>query len=657
MKTNFLRFSSVIILALLSAILLNACKEQEPNEPSNDLQVKVNMSYSLSNDFDNIAEIAITYPLDNSYKTDTVKAGETWTKSLTYTTIPDTVGFVAMGMPYENVAEGISVSGTYSYKCEVFLESGQEVLSEKIVQEDNNTEFVTVGSEELSEQVSSLLDMLVMFRVTENEILQIENETIDDSDIAIPNQLPENDLDKVLANYPLYYLSSADISENPQCLHDNILARFPDKRQWNGLDMIGKGSFLYLTGADISSVNTETLKNCMSNGLICILDEISSFNELQNFCNATGCHNPVTETEASDLDESVLIIADSDVQLSSGENHYYGMFYVLSAKNHNGENLSDYEQGCIIDEAIESINNILDTTNYLGFRSEDAENELTKIVSAYKIFIADGGFQQSLSKNDYRSSKHANDSQSNTYSVEYDIWNVYSMSDKRNYYYIHQEILCNFANCYKGIYNANVSTDGCNTIAKVCEWYGKEVEITTEPKNGTNDDMQIHRNSPATTVESNSYTSGFSWNLGGTIGYQGGEKGGFSGSINGGISVNRSQTYSISDVQVSNKCEAARKLAWQFDMTDASANFKLFNTSCTNMHAGSLTGRSALSAGTDYIISFPENVTPILKSQLRVKLKSSAGKCGSICGERENKVYHEKEFALPYLKSSDFAKQ
>lgn len=68
------------------------------------------------------------------------------------------------------------------------------------------------------------------------------------------------------------------------------------------------------------------------------------------------------------------------------------------------------------------------------------------------------------------------------------------------------------------------------------------------------------------------------------------------------------------------------------------------------MYEGAAAGRASLNTGMDYIISFPNSqATPKVKLSLDVTLRSSAGKCGKICGEHTDKVSCEKTITLPVV--------
>ena len=193
---------------------------------------------------------------------------------------------------------------------------------------------------------------------------------------------------------------------------------------------------------------------------------------------------------------------------------------------------------------------------------------------------------QKIESSDYRSSKKG--SHTNNYQVEFDVWYAFSEDEQRNYYYIHEEISCPFKNTYVGVYSKSVSG-----IAKVCEWFGRQVDVTFEPVSNAND-VKIHRSSPTSTQSSQSYTSGFSWNLGGNVSYKfGGESAGATVGLSGGISVSNSHTYTVNDVTIADNGDNGSecKASWSFILSGVRTTYAPFSTACVNMYEGSLTGR------------------------------------------------------------------
>ena len=165
---------------------------------------------------------------------------------------------------------------------------------------------------------------------------------------------------------------------------------------------------------------------------------------------------------------------------------------LLEPTDTDGDFTDDFSQGELCDMALTEIKDALAAVNGTagmsvanGTKSGDEQKELTQLMNATKFYIYKS---QKIESSDYRSSKKG--SHTNNYQVEFDVWYAFSEDEQRNYYYIHEEISCPFKNTYVGVYSKSVSG-----IAKVCEWFGRQVDVTFEPVSNAND-VKIHRSSP-----------------------------------------------------------------------------------------------------------------------------------------------------------------
>ncbi len=646
-----------LAVAMLIIMLATSCQEDEVNEPggTSNLKVEVELTYSLGESLGDIAYVEIMYPTTSNFEegvaTDTLRCGETWTKTLTYDA-PATVGMIVSALHKEGaVPEGV-ITTQYEYSCNVRLMDGDKVVDTKVYSDTQESTLNYETDSHFHEQLAAALDFHTLFSV-DNKSIKVTDREIKDSDLIGAEKLPEEDNNDVTMTNTLYYISSADVTTNLQCLHDNILARFSNKQQYTAGQKLSKGDFLFLKGSEINSADKEALRESAVNGAIFILDKIDSYQTLEDFCNTIGAHNFMSES--TDISEELFIIADAAVSLADNEaSPYSGFFYILSPKDDNGNYVDDYTQGQVIDNALFSIQRVLNNfaTNRLAAvtRADDDLQNVKDLVGAIKFYT---NKTVTIDKSQYRNMEKANVTEkgtSNTYGFEHDIWHVYSIDEDRNYYLIHQEIICSFADAYRGVYNANVTTNGCHTIAKVSEWYGKNIKVTLTPVNALS--MQIHRSSPETMQSSTSYTSGFAWNLARSVAIS--LDGGASSTVSGGVTFSTSSTYKIDDVVISNLCSQNSKLSWNYDIRGASAHFNLFSTACTVMDESALCGRTTFTAGTDCIISLPATTeAPELKFEAAVTLRSSCGKAGCICGERDNVDVYNSILKLPFLQKSD----
>lgn len=656
-KLNYPYFAHLLASFLLvcsPVLFFTACSEDKENEPSgtSNLKVEVELTYSLGESLGNFAYMEIMYPTTSNFEegvtADTLRSGETWTKTLTYDA-PATVGMLVSALHKDDTQPEGAITAQYEYSYNIRLMDGDVVVDSKSFSDSQETTLNYETDSLLHEQLAATLDFHALFTVDDKSITETDR-VIKDNDLTEADEDSEGD-DNITMTNTLYYISSADVMTDSQCLHDNILSRFSNKKQYTAGQELSKGDFLFLKGNEVNSVDKEVLKASAANGAIFILDEIDSYQTLEDFCKTIGAHNFLTE--GTDISGELFIIADAAVNLSNNDAAAYsGLFYILTPKDDQGNYVNDETQGQIINNALLSIQKVLnDTDTDSSLQADDDTQDLKRLVNATKVYMNP---TMTVDASQYRNAGDANvpkEGKSNKYGFEHDIWHIYSIEEDRNYYVIHQEILCSFEEAYQGVYNAFVTTNGCHTIAKVNEWYGKNIQITLTPVNSSS--MQIHRNSPETTQSSTSYTTGFAWNFARSVAIS--LDGGASTTISGGVTYSTSSTYKIDDVDISNLCVQDSKVSWSYAIRGAKAHFNLFNTACTVMEEPATCGsKASFTAGTDCIISVPAtDEAPEFKFNAKVTLRSSCGKSGYICGERDLVGDYTKTFKLPFLKKSD----
>lgn len=644
-----------LLSGLTAAMLLAGCKEEsEPVVVPQDATVTLEMNYQLLNASSAVTAVDIVYPdpadVEQSVMV-TINPGEVWSSTVTYNNVSDhPVGFFATPILSDDVAKGENVSLQYQASCKADLLDGDRQVDTQSISESDTHSFTFADDND--QEVSADL----LFSVTSDGLKRVRRSDLMDEDSAdTSSDLPSSDTDDVKGIGNLYYASKGDIAPNDEFLFDNFLARYATRAPWAG-NALGKGDLLFLYGDELQSASHRALEESLAAGVILVIEGVQDYSTFRDFCANTDVYNPLGDRDVEDCAHSMFIVADADVNISGDPNLNYKGIFVMLQPDAPVEGVSDdYRQGKLVDRAVEIINKVVSPTpdQMRSHSRADAEADLQSLVSAYKVYLCGGQNRHVISASSYQSSSKAKRDRVNYYSLEYDIWNVMSLSEKRNYYYVHQEFLGAFKDGYLDVYTTNVTTDGFKTVAKVCEWYGSSVRMTAAPYGSVYaNTMKIHRTSPETTQSSTSYSSGFSWNLGGSIAY--GEKGA-QGTVSGGIGVSSSYSYSVADVTISNQCIPDNTLAWQFDLSSAYTKFAPFSKAGTNMHEGSLTGRQTMNAGTDYMISFPENVTaPQLSCSLYVTLKRTCGKAGKVCHVGTTTAVFNDIFTLPYLKSSDF---
>ena len=635
------QMSRVLIWAMISTLFFASCSDSDEQPPIEEADCTVAMKVSLSSEGNDevINPIQVSLFLNkDSAVLETVPANQEWTKEVNYASVPGIVGFVVSPSFKESVKIGDQFDCKIKY--ELMLLYKGEIVEYKKEEEDISLTLDKVPSEDTD------FSEAFVFNVSKDGFERISEDDLFQEQKTEPvEELPEKDKDLVKSDGRLYFLKSISDAEAENTLRDNLIARFVQHGQWSGTQL-QFGDYLYLRGGEFNSVDKNKLKESLSSGLIIILDELSSGKQLDAICEEMEIYNPLGEN-VQDVTHSLFIVgnADSFFTNEDGGVGYDGLFFQVAPFASDGEKVSDYSQGEMLDRVI-AILNEMDEPSAERLKSDS--NDLKTLVAANKVYLSGGNCKQTLNRSDYRGD-YASASQSNVYNLELDIWSVYSVSEKRSYYYIHQEFTGAFGNCYKGLHARAVTTNGCYTIAKVSEWYGDYVNVKTyTDTNGA--DMRLHRNSPETTKTDKTYTSGFQWDLSGEV--QLGRGGVQSGTIHSGISLNFSTSYTKTDLTVTNKSVPGYSMEWSFDLTKASASFNPFYVAGSDMSEGSLTGRSTLNTGMDYVISFPYNKSkaPSLSVELKVRLRSSCAKCGSICGERFKEANYQEPIYLPIVK-------
>ncbi len=646
-------FASAMLLLSASCSDDNSVNE---GEDLSNLKVVVEMSYTLQPQSAGITGAELSWPDPDNLSggaSATVAPGETFTRKLTYNTIPDgPVGFLATPSVDADLEAGTDVTVDYTVDCTVSLMNGDNVVDFK-KHSDNVSYTLSYNPDEHPDLTDDFL-----FAVTTNNVRRVNLEDLlDDEDDAPLEELPVTDDDDVKCEGRLFYVSQANADTDNHYLSDNFVTRFSSVSRWDG-SALSTGDFLFLYRDDLNNVSTDVIKKSVADGAILVVDALNSFADLKRFCEENDIYNPLAGKDDVDVSQAMFIIADADRSISDNPQcGYRGMFFMLTPGVDSDNANVDYRHGEVIDRAVATINEMVSPTQPTGrTMSRASGTDLTSLINAYKVHLCEKDNSHTLSQYAYQDPKRAGRERVNHYDVEYDVYNVFSLKEKRNYYYIHQNIICSFADCYIGVYNKAVETnDIFNTIAKVCEWYGSTVNVTTVPT-VRDSDMKIHCMSPATTESTTGFTSGFSWDFGASVGY---ESGGPAVSGNTGIGISTSNTYDVKDVTVVNQCVSHSKLIWQFNLSNAWTNFSLFKTSCTNMHEGALAGRATFTAGTDFVISYPEKYNnvyyiPQLNGTLEVTLRRTCGKCGDVCAEDTNPQTFSCELTLPALRESMF---
>jgi hypothetical protein len=163
-----------------------------------------------------------------------------------------------------------------------------------------------------------------------------------------------------------------------------------------------------------------------------------------------------------------------------------------------------------------------------------------------------------------------------------------------DYYIMHQEITIPNGQWYNGTWSHKHG--GVN--ARMCAWYMSNFQLATYENSNTSTILQAK---PETTVGNTSYTSGMSWNIGGS--FTGGTQNGdplATASISGGVSFSNSQTRSISDVDVKYMGDGGHSAIWGLVFNNlASYNWNM------SINEPALPSRSTQMLYSDWIWYFP----------------------------------------------------
>lgn len=416
-----------------------------------------------------------------------------------------------------------------------------------------------------------------------------------EQDLNYDATIPNTDQLNSKINKVLYKIGSVSSGKETHYI-DNIISRYAITKELSDSDTPTSGDAIVFDASNLNfilnnEVIIERLKKIFKSEVIFYMNG-GSEKDFAQICNALSCYNPYEKSTFITHKGEVPVWMFSGKLPSSN-----GMYCRLSPSDANdivegSENseavfFSDYVQGTYCDLIINEIKEGLESNIRFG----DSSSELTKIMSAIKIYIPG-----SQTNNVYLKEQEKFEKRTNNYLMEYDIWNVFSENEKRNYYYIHQQLTLSFSNLFVGEYH-----DQEWAAFKAYGWCGTEVK--TYFKHATNQNSVIfHKMSPNSTQTAKVYTSEVGFNIGGSVTTA--EAG-----ISGGVSINNSTSYTVEDVNITNNSVASSiesKASWIFNLREPDAHFHAFWFANVAIDEGSLSGRSTFITGADYIFSVPQ---------------------------------------------------
>lgn len=467
------------------------------------------------------------------------------------------------------------------------------------------------------------------------------------------------DFDKELIDFPTedivkesidrtIYLIGTISSNNERQIIDNFSSRFAARKVLEASSLLHPGDAIVFESeilGDIIAGNDyrlNMLKEAYGQGVVIMMNG-GSTDDFSKLCTALDCYNPYKKSK-----EPVSNNESTPLWIMAGKMPGLGGLYCCLSPSINWEsedkivrnidggetnvsmpiNFTEYEQGLLCEQILKGIKKGMLVPN----SDKSPTSELTELMSAIKIYV-DGkqtGWIKKKKKKVYLT---------NFYLAELDIWNAYSESENRQFYYIHQELTLPFQNLLLG---------ECHEAAwKSYGFYGKKLE-TTFKNEGAQNGVVFHKLSPNTTQESKTYTTSVQYNVGGSISTS-------SASLNAGMTITHSSSYTVDDVVISNKGVAASQesqAAWAFDLREATGKYHAFYHGNTAITPGSLSGRETFISGADYIFSVPQGHNNIWKFDYTVSLRwSSFYTFGSTKSQHEDytKTF-SKTFSLPVVK-------
>ena len=438
----------------------------------------------------------------------------------------------------------------------------------------------------------------------------------------------------------LYYYSAADIALNHSSLVDNMVKRYKTAKKWDKADDLKQGDmflFAYNEFAAIQgdSAKFEAFKKMYYDSGVILAMEGGYETDFSRVCATIGCYNPYEGmSDAKHLPgEKPLWVFSGPLPQAAGvvvklcpSDESTAFLHPDYANLDKAGFLSDYYQGQFCDLAVNGIKKAM--------KAPSARNAqaLTDLISAYKVFSQ---YSYPINPKLYKKDKEITEPRIDPFQVELDIYNAYSETEQRNYYYIHAEIICSFVNGFIGEYHrAGYKNYG---------FYGRSVTFSCHPDSPAG--VIIHQSSPQTTRQTTTYTSGVSFNLGGEVTLAG-------PGASVGISISKSQTYSIDDVTISELTSvgASPVASWKFALRDPTVKSALDCWATSAITDCSLTGRTTFHGGTDFIVSMPKGHDPAWWVDCWVVLELREYSAGSLNNHWTLEPHFWHKFNLPKVK-------
>jgi hypothetical protein len=429
-----------------------------------------------------------------------------------------------------------------------------------------------------------------------------------------------------------------------------MIKRYSNVKKWGKSDELHQGDIFLFDDNEFASIaaNPEMLdalkKMYFDSGVILAM-EGGFESDFSNICKALSCYDPYDGIPPVNHlpGEKPLWIFSGPLPSAAGIVMKLcpsdESMVMVSPENADDEEVktgffSDYVQGQVCDLAVDALQKSLEPSAALN----SPQDELTNLIAAYKHIVQKS---HTIPKADFWNYKVKED-RTNIYQVEFDIYNAFSESEKRNYYYMHVEMMSPFYNTYIGSFHSDMSSKLWNHY-KACGFYGNSVQLSSR-HGSDHSGIILHQTRPTTTQATTTYTSGVSFNLGGEVSTSG-------PTISGGISISKSQSYSVADITISALNEISPPTAaWKFALKEPNPSFNPFYYGATDMKAGSLTGRTTFIGGVDFIVSMPQGHNNRWWMSYTVELKMIHAASGAVQYAQYKSANAESFFNLPKVK-------
>lgn len=235
--------------------------------------------------------------------------------------------------------------------------------------------------------------------------------------------------------------------------------------------------------------------------------------------------------------------------------------------------------------------------------SVDAVPDVTSVVSAQCKSLAFQYSDEDYKKlSYYDSSKKPN--KRNVYTCTYRFYPFYDTDHGEEYYYVEQEGIYTLGPLCSEVYKKSVG----GALSKIQEYYGSSIEEVCKLTGIDKDNLHILNPSPFTTCYAGSITTGMSWNLGASVLYN--TKNGTSIGASGGIAVNNSNTKSVEDVEVQNRCneDVEKEVRWVYAFRHAESNFSFFSYGQVDIEESPIASRTTFTTRSEWIWHFHNEV-------------------------------------------------